>query len=245
MTESHAEVRSRERLVSDTFVMLTGGLSDDYDVADVLDRLMAACVELLGVSAAGMLLDDQAGGLAVMAASDDDARLLDLFQVQHDEGPCLEAARTAGPVVSADLRREHARWPVFAPAGLAAGFRAVTAVPLRLHGRTLGSLGLFQESPGLLAEQDQRLAQAFGDVATIGILQQRALQESAVLAEQLTAALTSRVLIEQAKGVLSARHDVSMADAFVLLRRHARDRNLKLTSAAAAVIEGRLVPAGG
>lgn len=244
MTQSHPESPSREQRVADTFVMLAGGLVHDADLVDVLDRLMTACLDLLGVSAAAMLLDDQAGGLRVIAASDDDVRLLDLFQVQHGEGPCLDAARTASTVVSSDLGREHDRWPTFAAAARAAGFCALTAVPLRLHGQGIGSLGLFRDSPVPLTAAEQRLAQAFADVATTGILQQRALHQSAVLAEQLKVALDSRVLIEQAKGVLAARCNISIADAFALLRRHARDRNLKLTAAATAVIEGRLEPSG-
>jgi GAF domain-containing protein len=234
--------RGRENELAETFVVLADTLVDDFDVVDLLDRLVAACVSLLGVTAAGLLLDDQKGNLAVVASSSEETRLLEVYQLQSDEGPCLDCVRTGNAVTSADLGLDIERWPLFVPAALAAGFRSVTAVPLRLREARIGGLHLFSRLPGQLGEDDQRLAQALADVATIGILQQRSAHRSSMIAEQLQHALNSRVVIEQAKGVLAERHGVDMNAAFASLRRHARNHNHKLTQTALAVVTGELDP---
>ncbi len=223
--------------------MLAEGLVEDYDIVDLLDRLAAACVRLLGVSAAGLLLNDQQGHLAVVASSSEETRLLEIFQLQNDQGPCLECVRTGAAVVSADLDADRVRWPLFASFAIAAGFRSVVALPLRLREQTIGGLNLFDGRAVPVPEDDQRLAQALADVATIGILQQRSVHRSTMLAEHLQRALNSRVVIEQAKGVLAERNGVSMAAAFDSLRRYARDHNIKLTELAFAVVHDDFNPA--
>lgn len=229
----------RERTATSLFVMLADSLVTDYDVMDVLDRLVETCVSLLDVTAAGMLLDDLAGGLAVAASSSDDMRALEVFQSQHLEGPCRDCVATGERVRSADLSTEK-RWPQFVPIALEAGFRSVTALPLRLRGEHVGALGLFASEPRTLAEEDELLAQAFADIATIGLLHQREVHRSTRLASQLRTALDSRVVIEQAKGVIAEREDVTLDAAYRRLRRYARDHNLKLTETALALVEGRL-----
>lgn len=216
--------------------MLADSLVEDYDIVDLLDRLAAACVRLLGVMAAGLLLDDQQGHLGIVASSSEETRLLEVFQLQADQGPCLECVRTGAAVVSADLDADRARWPLFASFALAAGFRSVVALPLRLREQTIGGLNLFDDRIGQVPQDDQRLAQALADVATIGILQQRSAQRSAMLAEHLQRALNSRVVIEQAKGVLAERNGVSMVTAFDSLRQYARGQNIKLTDLAYAIV---------
>ncbi len=238
-----AVVRDREQELARTFVMLAEGLVEDYDIVDLLDRLAAACVRLLGVSAAGLLLNDQQGHLAVVASSSEETRLLEIFQLQNDQGPCLECVRTGAAVVSADLDADRVRWPLFASFAIAAGFRSVVALPLRLREQTIGGLNLFDGRAVPVPEDDQRLAQALADVATIGILQQRSVHRSTMLAEHLQRALNSRVVIEQAKGVLAERNGVSMAAAFDSLRRYARDHNIKLTELAFAVVHDDFNPA--
>jgi transcriptional regulator with GAF, ATPase, and Fis domain len=233
---------ARMNELAETFVVLADTLVDDFDVVDLLDRLAAACVSLLGVTAAGLLLDDQKGNLAVVASSSEETRLLEVFQLQSNEGPCLDCVRTGEAVVSADLAADVDRWPRFVPAALAVGFRSVTAMPLRLREARIGGLHLFSAAPGRLADDDHRLAQALADVATIGILQQRSAHRSSMIAEQLQHALNSRVVIEQAKGVLAERHSVGMEEAFDALRRHSRDHNHKLTQTALAVVTGELDP---
>ncbi len=234
---------AREQALAETFVMLADTLVEDYDIVDLLDRLAAACVRLLGVSAAGLLLNDQQGHLAVVASSSEETRLLEIFQLQNDQGPCLECVRTGAAVVSADLDADRVRWPLFASFAIAAGFRSVVALPLRLREQTIGGLNLFDGRAVPVPEDDQRLAQALADVATIGILQQRSVHRSTMLAEHLQRALNSRVVIEQAKGVLAERNGVSMAAAFDSLRRYARDHNIKLTELAFAVVHDDFNPA--
>ena len=230
----------REKTLAETFVLLADTLVDDYDVVDMLDQLVAACVNLLGVTAVGLLLDDQRGSLALVASSDESSRLLEIFQLQTNEGPCLDCVRTATAVTSDDLASDRDRWPRFVPAAIDAGFRSVAAVPLRLREQTIGGLNLFHARPAPIPEDDRRLAQALADVATIGILQRRSTHRSAVMAEQLQHALSSRVAIEQAKGVLAERSGGGMDQAFAALRLYARTNNLKLTDVALAVVRGEL-----
>jgi len=231
---------TREQSVADTFVLLADTLVADYDVADLLHRLVTACVELAGVTAAGLLLDDQRGNLAVVAASSEETRLLEVFQLQNDEGPCLDCFKSGHEVTSDDLVADGARWPLFVPRALAAGFGAGVALPLRLREHTIGTLNMFQGRPGATAPADRRLAQAFADVATIGILQQRSAHRSSLVAEQLQQALNSRITIEQAKGVLAERNTLTMDAAFDALRAHARNNNVKLTDVATGVVRDRL-----
>lgn len=230
---------AREASLTSMFVLLADTLVSDFDVIDVLDRLASTCVSLLHVTAAGIMLSDASGGLAVAAASRDDMRALEAFQAQSRQGPCPDSAVTGLPVHSADLGREE-RWPDFVPIALDAGFRSVTALPLRLRGEMVGALGLFGERVGRLGERDERLAQAFADVATIGLVQQRSAHHSTRLAEQLRAALDSRVVIEQAKGVIAEREGSTMEQAYQRLRRYAHDHSLKLTQVCTAVVERRL-----
>jgi GAF domain-containing protein len=236
--------RSREQGLARTFVLLADTLVADFDVVDLLDQLVEASVSLLDVSAAGLLLDDQQGHLALVASSSEETRLLEIFQLQSNEGPCLDCVRNGTAVSTADLAADHDRWPLFVPEALAAGFRSVTAVPLRLREQTIGGLNMFSDTATLLRQEDRELAQALADVATIGILQQRSAHRTSLLAEQLQQALNSRVVIEQAKGVIAERDQVTMDVAFARLRKHARDHNLKLGEVARAVIAGGSVDAG-
>jgi len=230
-----ADQGTRERALAEAFVTLADTLVADYDVIDVLHQLTVECVELLRVDAAGLLLSDQRGNLQMAAASTERARVVELFQLQNDEGPCLDCFRTSRPIAAPDLRG-MTEWPRFIAHTLDSGFRSVHAVPMRLRTETIGALNLFGIEPRALGPNELRIAQALADVATIGILQERAIRRRDVLAEQLQLALNSRVIIEQAKGVLAERGQLEMDRAFELLRRHARSSRQRLSDVALGVV---------
>ena len=229
---------TRERALAEAFVEAADTLVADFDVIDFLHTLAERCVQLLDVDAAGLMLADQRGALHATAASAENARLLELFELQADTGPCVDCYRTGQPVVNADLRANHERWPRFAEAAESTGYVSVHALPLRLRATTIGALNLFCAGPGPLTDEDVRTGQALADVATIGILAQRSLYQSELLTAQLQNALTSRVIIEQAKGVLSERRKITVDQAFDLLRSHARSANRHLSDLAREVAEG-------
>ena len=225
-------------LLSDTFVELTDTMVAGFDVIEFLHVLTDRSVQLLDVDAAGLLLADPRGELRVVAASSEAARLIELFQLQNDQGPCLDCYRSGRPVHATDLAVEAVRWPQFAPAARQAGFTAVQALPMRLREQIIGALNLFRAGPGVFAAADIRIGQALADVATISLLHERGMRRSETLNEQLQAALNSRVVIEQAKGKLAERLGVDMDRAFSLLRDFARIRNRRLSELAQAFVDG-------
>jgi GAF domain-containing protein len=234
---------SREAQLARTLVELADTLVADFDVVELLTLLADRCVEVLDVGAAGLMLASPHGVLHVMASSSETMRLLELFEQQSQEGPCLDCFRSGTAVVNQDLSLDNGRWPKFTPQALTAGFQAVHALPMRLRGTVIGALNLFQYLPGVMPQADLDAAQAFADVATIAILQHRATQEAQILNEQLNFALNSRVVIEQAKGMIAQRRNVSMADAFAILRNHARNHDILLAGVANDVISGALTDA--
>ena len=227
-------------MLARTFVDVSDTLVLDFDIVDFLAVLAGRCVELLGVSEAGLMLADPEGGLRVAASSSDTMNLLELFELQHDDGPCVDCFRSKSPVREDDLHKAMSRWPRFAPEATAAGFRSVYALPMRLRDQVIGSLNLLRAEPGVLDSDELLVAQALADVATIGILQHRAASESRLIAEQLQYALNSRIVIEQAKGVLSADAGLEMDDAFAAIRRYARNHNERLSDVAQAIAQGSL-----
>lgn len=226
-----------EIALTDVFVELADTLVDDFDMTDFLHMLTERCVQLLGVSAAGLLLTDEHGSLQLVAASSEQTRVLELFQLQDDEGPCLDCFRSGEAVSVTDLSATH-RWPRFTAAAAEAGFSSVHAVPMRLRTEVIGALNLFDVKPRALGGDLHRVGQALADVATIGLLQQRAIRQRDALTEQLQTALNSRVLIEQAKGVVAERLGTDMTEAFTLLRGQARRTNRRIADLAQAVVDG-------
>lgn len=228
-----------ERLAQ-TFVELADTLVAGYDLMEFLQTLTDRCVELLEVDAAGLLLADSRGALRLVAASTEQARVVELFQIQNDEGPCLDCYRTGQAVIVSDIRAGGTahRWPLFAAAAAEMGYAGVHAIPMRLRDQVIGTLNLFRTAPDGLNPAVVVAATALVDVATIGILQERALRQQEVVAGQLQLALNSRIIIEQAKGVLAERLRVTPDEAFVMLRRYARDHNHRLTELAGDVISG-------
>lgn len=231
----------RETLLARTLVELADTLVADFDVVDLLTMLAARSVEVLGVDAAGLMLAAPDGTLRVMASSSEAMRLLELFEVQAREGPCLDCFRTGERVVNEALTGDGGgRWPRFAAEAVAAGFNTAHAVPMRLRGSVIGALNLFQAEGGRTPEIDLDAAQALADVATIAILQHRAAVEARMLNDQLNHALNTRIVIEQAKGMVAEREGLDMPQSFARLRAHARNRNLRLGDVAAAVVDGGL-----
>lgn len=229
-----------EGRMRDTFVELADTLVADYDVIDFLHMLALRAVELLDVTACGLLVADHHQNLGLVAASSEQTRLLELFQLQNSEGPCLDCYTSQAPVECADLTQVAERWPRFAPRAVETGYVAVQALPMRLRDTTIGAMNLFTEAVGSLEPDAIALGQALADVATIGILHERAQRRQEEVVTQLQSALNSRVLIEQAKGVLAERLGSSVDEAFGLLREYSRMRNRKLRNVAAEVIDGRL-----
>jgi GAF domain-containing protein len=226
---------ARETRVLDAVVTLVDSLLDDFDVVDLLTELTERCAELLDIAAAGFLLADPLHNLHLLAATSEKARDLELFQLQADEGPCLDCYATGRPVSVADLGAELPRWPRFVPAATAAGFTSVHAVPMRAAGIVLGALGLFGIHPGALNEADLLVGQSLAHIACVAIVQEHA-PTSAAVAPRLRNALSARVVIEQAKGFVRERLDVSVEDAFALLRRYARSNDDHLTDVARRLI---------
>ena len=233
----------REARLAKTFVELADTLVADFDVVDLMTLLADRCVDVLDVAAAGLMLVAPEGDLRVMASSSEAMRVLELFELQAQEGPCLDCYNTGEPVVNQDLASVNGRWPRFAAEALSAGFHSVHALPLRLRGSVIGALNLFHLEPGEMREADVDAAQALADVATIAILQHRAVLEAQVLNDQLNHALNSRIVIEQAKGMVAEREGLNMGESFALLRNHARNHNRRLADVANEVITGTLAAA--
>lgn len=226
--------------LAQVFVELADTLVEQFDVVDFHQMLCDRAVELLDADASGLMLADQRGTLQLMASSVERARLLELFELQIDEGPCLECFATGHGITNVDLTQARDRWPRFTAAAIETGFASTTALPMRLRGRVIGALNLFSDARHRLDDEQVAVGQAMADIAAIGLLHERNLNEQAVLSEQLQTALHSRVLVEQATGVLAARAGISVAEAFARMRSHARTNGLTLTVVATAVVEGTM-----
>lgn len=226
--------------IAEVFVELADTLVDDFDVVDFLQVLTDRCVELLAVSSSGLMLADERGRLHVLASTARTTHDLELLELETEEGPGVETFVTGNPVVNLDLATAVQRWPAFAAAAAETGVVRATSLPLRLRGHVIGALNLFSEVGEPLAGTAVALGQAMADVATIGLINERSLRERTLLSEQLQNALQSRIVIEQAKGVLAARAGIGVADAFVRLRHRARRTGVPLTVLAEAVVAGEL-----
>jgi GAF domain-containing protein len=232
-----------ETQLAAVFVEMADTLVDDFDLIDFLHHLTEHAAAASGASSVGLMLGDTHDRLTFMAATSTGAEHMELFQLQTDEGPCLDCYRTRKPVTVVDLASAVQRWPRFAPAAVDAGFRSVHAFPLRLRDRPVGALNVFGEDVMALADEEVRAIQALADVATIALLQERALTAAEVLTQQLQGALNSRILIEQAKGVVAQSNGVSVLVAFDQMRGHARAHHIRLTDLAVAIVNREVDPA--
>lgn len=231
---------SRAGRVSAAFVKIADTLVADYDVFDLLHTLVDESVGILDAAAAGLVLLDPDGDLQVMASTSEESQLVEVLQLEAGAGPCVDCYRTGAVVTIDDIAAQGSRWPLFQSSALSQGFRSLHAVPMRLRSRTIGALNLFGHEVGPLTADDAAIAQAFADVATITLLQERAARESALINEQLQRALNSRILIEQAKGVIAHTSNVDMNAAFALLRGYARAHNQTIYETADKIINRRI-----
>jgi ANTAR domain-containing protein/GAF domain-containing protein len=235
-------LENRELWLAQTFVELADTLVDEFDIVDFLSMLAGRCQELFAPSEVGFLIADHAGDLHVLASSSERLRLLELFELQNEEGPCFDAFRTSHPVLNQELAAPGP-WPRFSNEAANRGYVMAHALPMRLRGVAIGSVNILQDHDRPVEALEANLAQTMADVATIGILQQRALERAAVLAEQLEGALHTRIVIEQAKGVLMALLGAPADDVFARMRFHARQSNRLLVDVAGDVVDG-VLPAG-
>ena len=231
---------SREMQLARTFVTLTDILVADYDIVDVLQTLVEQTSSIFDAADAGILLPDSTGTLEVVASTSERSHLISLLQLRADEGPCLDAYLSGQIVSVEDIAATYARWPSFATAAGEVDYQSMYAIPMRLRDETIGSLNLFSDRAGPLPSADTTIAKALADVATISILQARALRESDIAREQLQRALDSRVLVEQAKGVLAHLLRIGMDEAFAVLRNRARDSRRRLSVVAQEVIDSAI-----
>lgn len=234
-------MEDREHWLATTMVELADTLVDDFDLVALLSTLVDRCAELVGDAEVGLVLDDQLGNLRPVASSTERMRLMELFEIQREQGPCQDSYRTGRPVTNCPLDDAAAqRWPEFTEQATQAGFRMVHAVPLRYRDTIVGAVNVFQAEPRPIDDIDVSLLQALADTATIALLQDRAVTQATELAVQLQQALTSRIIIEQAKGVVAERWDLDVDEAFDVLRQLARTRGLRLVDVATEVIHGRI-----
>lgn len=219
---------SREARLNATFVIAADTLIADYDMVDLMHTLVRECTEILGATAGGLMLTDSDGRLQLIASTSESADLVEVMQLSAGAGPCIECFTTGTAVSVADIDASGVRWPAFRQAALEQGFLSAHATPMRLRGEVVGTVNLFSAKIGEMRRRDAAVAQALADVATIGILQERLNSHSQILAEQLQRALDSRIVIEQAKGVLAQATSLSMDDSFNAIRAYARNHNLPL-----------------
>jgi GAF domain-containing protein len=230
-----------ERLL-DLFIEVADTLVDQFDLIEFLHNLADHTVAISEASSVGILLADQNDELQYMAASSAGATELELFQLQSAEGPCPDCYRTGQHVIVNDLSAALERWPNFVPRAASAGIQSVHAFPMRLRERTIGALNVFGKEPAPLGEDDVKVIQALADVATIALIQEQAIAAAETLTEQLQGALNSRIVIEQAKGVVARTLGMSVDQAFAVLRSHARGEHMRLTDLAYDIATGATDP---
>jgi transcriptional regulator with GAF, ATPase, and Fis domain len=231
---------TRESLLVHTFVTLADSLVAPYDIIDLLQTLVDRTTELFDASASGIILGPDDQHLEIIVSTSETSRIVGLMQLRAGEGPCVEAVTTGQVVSVANTAEIHDRWPTFAAAAEGSGYLSVHAIPLRLRGETIGSLNLFRDREGALNDSDAVAAQALADVATISVLQERTIRDGTIIREQLQRALDSRVVIEQAKGVIAHTHGLDMDEAYRLIRHHSRSAQTAMSAVAVGIIDGSI-----
>jgi hypothetical protein len=224
-----------DRATGRTFIELTDVLVAEVD----LHRAAVLCAELLDVHGAGVLALDEDKALTSVAASGETAALLIRLEVDHDQGPGVDALRGGDLVECADLGAGELRWPRFAPLAVAAGMGAAYGMPCRLRDTTVGALTLYRTAVGALPPERVEVGRGLANTVALGVAAHRG-REQGLRVEQLQGALNSRVIIEQAKGMLAERAGLSVDEAFAVMRVHARNSGTKIRDVARQVLSGAL-----
>lgn len=231
---------AREARLGSAFVTLADTLVSDFDVFDLIHTLLEVCTEVLDTSAGGLMLADAAGVLRLMASTREGVDFIEVAQLSAEAGPCWDCFQTGAPVTVGDISDVADVWPDFARAALDRGYRSVHATPMRLRGRMIGTMNLFHTAIGEMNPRDIAIAQSLTDVATIAIIQEQRAHDLETVGAQLQHALDSRIVIEQAKGVIAQSQRISMDAAFGMLRRYARSTNRTLQSVSDDITSRRL-----
>jgi len=235
---------SREQQVGRAFVALSDTLADDFDPLVLFQRLVDQCASLLAVEGVGVMMRDARGTLRTMAASSEEALLLELLQLQNNSGPCMECYRRRRSVDVPDLSEERERWPEVVPAALGAGFASMYTVPLRVHAHVLGAVNFFRADRGSLPREDQYLAQALSDVAALALMHWSNEPTRPVdVLTRLQSALAAKAALEIAKGMIAEYGNVSFVEAARMLHEYATGRQVRLTDTVDALIRGDIYPA--
>jgi transcriptional regulator with GAF, ATPase, and Fis domain len=232
--------QTREQQLLQVFVKLADTLVADFDIVELLQMLVETCQSTFDVTAAAILLDSGEDGLDLVASTSEESRTVELMVLGSEEGPCLEAFHDGRAITVPNLR-EGDGWSRFRTVAIENGFSAVHALPMRLRDESIGALTLFESRGDVMGEADVEAAQALADVATIGILQERAIRENQTVRRQLQTALDSRVIIEQAKGVVAYTHEEGMDEAFRRIRAYARDTRRALTEVSRAIVAREII----
>lgn len=226
----------RETDIVQSLIRMADTLVSDYDPIALLTDLAESCVRILDVDAAGVSLGEDST-LRFVAASSETMEMMELYQIERHEGPCFDAYSTGMAVATSDLETNRSRWPKWAAKALESGYQAAAAFPLRLRDETIGALNIYSSRIRELNKRDVDVGRGLADMATIGLLHEGVVTRNRVVQDQLQFALDSRVVIEQAKGMLAERHGILHQDAFDRIRNHARKSGLRLRDVAAGVVQ--------
>ncbi|MGW7412317.1 GAF and ANTAR domain-containing protein [Streptomyces sp. NPDC054863] len=234
---------SREQHIAKAFVSLADSFAEDVDPTVLLDRLAAHCVALTSTDAAGIMMIDARGSLRTMAVSDSRAALLELFQMQSGQGPCIDAWHEQHRLDVPDLATQESRWPDFVPLARELGFRGAYALPMKVNGQGVGALNLLREDPGTLTDTELALAQALADVACVAVVRWQAdpARPHDVLT-QVQAAVSVKATIETAKGLLAAAGGIGVQEADAALHRYSRLHGMSPSDAAQQLVRRTLDP---
>ncbi len=228
-----------QRALLEAYESFGRALLRPYEIGDVLYRLTDQVVEVLDIDGSGVCLAPNGGGLQLLSATDHHVAAIEDTQLTAGTGPILSAYET-GEQVRVDDLVDANDWPEFTRFAVDRGMRAVASLPMPVDERRIGALDLFRAEAHVWTDEEMQAAQGLANMASAYVLNHQALSESRTLAGQLQTALDSRIIVEQAKGLLAGRHGLTPNDAFGRLRQYARARGDRLHDVCRHVVEGTL-----